>query len=266
MAPSLELTHYPDLESQVTAIENDGFAYFPNYLSKDEVAELRELMDRTEANPDYFDRAKSAENGDFYERHLNNAFNRDPIYLNFIDKPGIIELAEAILGQDCHIIGMTAWKTGPGRPDQNLHADYLPISLPADIMADPRVKVPIFIMTMHYYLDDLTEELGPTQFIPGSHASGRRPDGDLEWKGVGPHNIMCNAGDGLMFRSEVWHRGTANKSDKIRYLLQVHYAQRMVTQKFPPYLHKFGFDEVILGQATPRQKRLLGDHKKGAYD
>ena len=69
-----------------------------------------------------------------------------------------------------------------------------------------------------------------------------------------------------MFRSEVWHRGTANQSDQTRYLLQVHYANRMVTQKFPPYLNKFQFDDTILAQANPRQRRLLGDHAKGAYD
>ena len=134
------------------------------------------------------------------------------------------------------------------------------------MLADPRVKIPIFITTAHFYLDDLTEELGPTQFIPGSHASGRKPDGEMSWHGVGPHNILCNAGDGLVFRSEVWHRGTANTSRQVRYLLQVHYAQRMITQKYPPYLNKFQFDEQLLAQATPRQRRLLGDHRRSNYD
>jgi ectoine hydroxylase-related dioxygenase (phytanoyl-CoA dioxygenase family) len=140
------------------------------------------------------------------------------------------------------------------------------LTLPEDVMADRRVKIPIYISTAHYYLDDLYEELGPTQFIPGSHRAGRAPNGDLEYRGVGPKNILCKAGDVVIFRSEVWHRGTANRSNQVRYLLQVHYAQRMITQKFPPYLHRFQFDPAILAQATPRQRRLLGDHKKGNYD
>jgi len=70
----------------------------------------------------------------------------------------------------------------------------------------------------------------------------------------------------VVFRSEVWHRGTANTSDETRYLLQVHYAMRMITQKFPPYLNRFQFDDSILAQATPRQRRLLGEHGGGAYD
>ena len=79
-------------------------------------------------------------------------------------------------------------------------------------------------------------------------------------------SILCNAGDVVVFRSEVWHRGTANTSDKTRYLLQVHYAMRMITQKFPPYLNRFQFDDSILAQANPRQRRLLGEHRGGAYD
>lgn len=266
MAKALELIHYPDLSSQLEAIERDGFVYFPSYLSLDEVAELRDCMDQTEINQASFDHLNSPDSSRFYEKVINNAFNRDPLFMSFLDKPGIIELAEAIHGEDCHVIGMTAWITGPGRPDQQLHVDWLPLSLPADVLADPRVKVPIFITTAHFYLDDLTEELGPTQFIPGSHASGRKPDGDMSWQGVEPHNIMCKAGDALVFRSEVWHRGTANTSNQVRYLLQVHYAQRMITQKYPPYLNKFQFDGTLLAQATPRQRRLMGDHRKSNYD
>ena len=34
---------------------------------------------------------------------------------------------------------MTAWVTGPGRPGQQLHCDWLPVELPEDVLADPRV-------------------------------------------------------------------------------------------------------------------------------
>ena len=76
---------------------------------------------------------------------------------------------------------------------------------------------------------------------------------------------MCKAGDCVLFRSEVWHRGSANSSGETRYLLQVHYAQRMITQKFPPYL-RFQFNPDSLAIANPRQRRFLGDHKNSNYD
>jgi hypothetical protein len=39
----------------------------------------------------------------------------------------------------------------------------------------------------------------------------------------------------------------------------------MITQQYPPYLGRFQFEPEILARATPRQRRLLGDHKSGAY-
>ena len=175
-------------------------------------------------------------------------------------------MAEDVHGDDCHIIGMTAWMTGPGRPDQTLHTDWLPIRLPEDVAADPRVKLPIFISTVHFYLDDISEELGPTKFVPASHRYGRSPDENSQREEVEEQSILCKAGDVVIFRSEVWHRGSANTNNKVRYLLQVHYAQRMITQKFPPYLNKFEFNPTILAQATTRQRRLLGDHRQSTYD
>jgi hypothetical protein len=261
MSNALPLIAYPDLAGQVKAMEEDGYAYLPAVLNADEIAELRVAMDRLEAMPASYDRHTLPDNGGFLNKSINNVFNHDPLFLSYVDRPGVIEIAEAIHGNDCHIIGMTAWLTGPGRPDQGLHADWQPLTLPAEVMSNPHVKIPIYIATAHFYL-----ELGPTQFIPGSHRAGRAPNGDREYKGVGPKNILCKAGDVVIFRSEVWHRGTANRSQQVRYLLQVHYAQRMITQKFPPYLNRFQFDETILAQATPRQRRLLGDHKPSNYD
>ena len=267
MSQALPLVAHPDLENQVKAMEEDGYAYLPKVIDEAQLSELRDAMDRLTAIPASFDRHSLPENGSgFLNKHINNAFNRDAVFLHYLDKSPVIELAEAVHGADCHVIGMTAWVTGPGRPDQGLHSDWLPIPLPTDILEDPRVKVPIFITTAHYYLDDLYEDLGPTKFVPGSHLSGRRPDGEAEWKGAKEQSILCNAGDVVIFRSEVWHRGTANRSDQTRYLLQVHYANRMITQKFPPYLNRFQFDAAILEQATERQQRLMGNHRPGAYD
>lgn len=267
MSQALPLVAYSDLEGQVKAMEEDGYAYLPKVIEGEQLAELRAAMDRLTAISASFDRHGTPENGNgFLNKHINNAFNRDPVFLQYLDLSPVIELAEAVHGEDCHVIGMTAWVTGPGRPDQGLHADWLPIPLPADLLEDPRVKVPIFISTAHYYLDDLYEDLGPTKFIPGSHLSGRRPDGATEWKGATEKSILCNSGDVVIFRSEVWHRGTANRSDQTRYLLQVHYANRMITQKYPPYLNRFQFNAAILEQATERQQRLMGNHRPGAYD
>lgn len=267
MPEGLKLVARKTLEQRVEALELDGYVYFPGALTIDEVDELRDAMYRLEARPEEFDRHTDPDSHGFLNKSINNVFNRTPVFLSYLDRPKIIDVVEAALGADCHVIGMTAWMTGPGRPDQGVHVDWQPLELPEDVMDDPRVRVPVYITTAHYYLDDLYEELGPTQFIPGSHRAGRRPaNGESTWRGVEPHSILCSAGDAVLFRCEVWHRGTANTSDRVRYLLQVHYAQRMITQKFPPYLNRFQFDPAILSRATDRQRRLLGEHEPSNYD
>lgn len=267
MTAALPLTHHPDLDGQVAAIHNDGYAYFPQALSPDKVAQLRRAMDRLEADPEQFDRHTKPPDHDFLNKSINNVFNRDPLFLEILDHPTVIDLVEALHGDDCHCIGMTAWVTGPGRPDQTLHADWQPLTLPPEVMEDPRVQIPVYITTAHYYLDDIDPAIGPTHFVPGSHRAGRRPTaGETSFKGVEDQSILCRAGDCVLFRCEVWHRGTANRSDRVRYLLQVHYAQRMITQKYPPYLNRFQFDPAILQQANPRQRRLMGEHTPSNYD
>ena len=271
MAEALELVAYPDLESRIEAMERDGFAYFPKLLDDNEIRELRSHMEALTGNPESYDRDSNLGLGDkdgseFRQQHINVAFNRDPFFLRYLDKPPVIELWEAIHGDNCHIIANTSWITGPGRPDQQLHVDWQPLELPEEVMTDPRVKLPIFISTAHFYLNDLYEELGPTKFLPGSHKAGRAPNGETEWKGMTEKSILNKAGDVLVFRSEVWHRGSANRSDDTRYLLQVACASRWIAQRYPPYLGKFRFSEETLAQATPRQLRLMGGHNQGAFD
>ncbi|MNH23225.1 Phytanoyl-CoA dioxygenase (PhyH) [compost metagenome] len=120
---------------------------------------------------------------------------------------------------------------------------------------------------MQFYLDDIDAELCPTQVVPGSHRAGRKPaPGEQQWQGQSARSILCRAGDALMFRSELWHGGSDNRStDRTRSMLQVHYGRRMVAQKFSPYLH-WQFSPEVLAAATPRQRRLLGEHAEAEYD
>ena len=51
-----------------------------------------------------------------------------PALVALLDLPPLIELAEAVLGRDCHVIGQTAWRSHPGYPGMGLHLDYLPMT------------------------------------------------------------------------------------------------------------------------------------------
>ena len=208
-------------------MERDGYVYFPNVLKAEEIAELKAGMDALEPIKENFDHYSTPEKDivgkknkqKFLQKHIKCIFNHNALFLNYIDRSPIIELTEAVHGEECHIIGQSGWVTGQGRPDQELHVDWLPVPLPEEVICKLNIIVPIFITTAHFYLDDIDEEIGPTKFVPGSHRSGRTPNGDTTWNGVKEQSIHCRAGDVIQFRSEVWHRGSANKSRKTRYLM-----------------------------------------------
>ena len=198
--------------------------------------------------------------------HYKCVFNREQIWLNYIDRPGVVDLAEATMGAECHIIGQSAWRSHPGHNGWSPHTDQLWVTMSEDSWNDPQTKVPIYVCTAHYYLNDhLDEELCPTYVIPSSHKSGRTmAKGEVEWHGRKLEPVLCRAGDVLFFRSEIWHSGSENKTqDQIRYLLQVHYSHRFIAQKFSPW--PWQYNPGILAVATPRQLRLLGKHPESSY-
>lgn len=241
------------------ALHQDGFVLIPGVLGSTRIAELRQAIDRlTPVGLDY---------QGMLDDHYKCVFNRAPFWLPFLDLPAVIELAEAALGPDCHIVGQTAWRNRPGFIGGDLHADYLAMELPESLLATPGFELPMQVCTAHLYLDDIDADLCPTRVIPGSHRAGRKPrPGETHWHGRAAEPVLCNAGDVLFFRSDLWHAGSRNRTrDRSRYLLQVHYGRRMVAQKFSPYL-QFAFDPEVLAAATPRQRRLLGEHEPAEYD
>ena len=243
----------------LAALHHQGFALLPAVLDAEQISSARAAIDRLQ--PIHWDYQGLVDD------HYKCVFNRDPFWLAYLDLPGVIELAEAALGEDCHIIGQTAWRSHPGFVGAELHVDHLVMELPEALLADPAFTLPMQICTAMIYLDDIDRDLCPTRVIPGSHKAGRKPrPGEESWHGRTAEPVLCRAGDVLMLRSELWHAGSRNRTaDRSRYLLQVHYGRRMVAQKFSPYL-RFRFNPAVLAAATPRQRRLLGEHEPAEYD
>lgn len=249
----------PPLSALLHAMHVDGYVLLPKVLSPDQTAWARAASDRlTPVHWDYTG---------LVDDHFKCVFNREPGWLTYLDLSPVIELMDAALGPDCHIIGQTAWRSHPGFIGGDLHVDHLVMELPEALLADPAFALPMQVCTAHFYLSDITQELCPTLVIPGSHRAGRKPRPDeTSWQGRSLQPVLCQAGDVLVFRSELWHAGSRNRTpDQTRYLLQVHYGRRMVAQKFSPYLD-FRFNPDVLAACTPRQRRLLGDHAPSEYD
>lgn len=254
--------------TQVHQFHQDGYLVLPGVLSPEEVRTLREGVERAFAEP--------CEEAALY-RMPNmwrpKMFERGPAFEALIDHPGIIDLIEAILGPDCHLIAMSALRTEPGAGISTWHADEtVRFPIPPDVKLDPRIQMPCFNLNLNYYLCDVDEELGPTQFVPGSHRSGRQPlpedfdaEGNPVYEGRGPVSALGPAGTAVMWHDQTWHRGAPNRSrDRIRWVQQAPYARRFIAQRFYPFI-LYRMPEEILQRANPRRKRLLGLHDIGAY-
>jgi hypothetical protein len=268
----LTVTGQHDVDGIVRGLEDDGYAFMPNVLTREQCAQLRGVIDELDF-PEYDGKG----NGTGIDHH-KVVFNRDPYWLQFIDMPGIIDAVEKLQGGDCHIIGMSAWRSPPGAGGWGMHVDQLFVPMDEELLLTKRVKLPVFLETLHFYLNDMDIDLCPTWVVPKSHLSGRGPTdkertqqsgftgGDQRsWNGNDAVPVLCNQGNALLFRSEVWHTGSKNVTkDRTRYLLQVHYGRRGMAQRFPPYLD-FKYNPAVVAACNERQLRLIGKHKIGAY-
>jgi hypothetical protein len=254
----------PSASEAFEAMYEDGCVIFPNVLSKDEVAQLRAKFDAMGEPDEKYDMPKWC-----FNKHLGLDYQNDPSLLDLIDKPGVIDVVDSIhnvpFGGDgvnnrnrpAIVIGGTIWITGKGRK-MGVHLDVLPVSVPEYVHNDPNVRIPIFQSTVHYYLNDMRADLGPTTVIPGSHKAGRPPVDETSWNGVTPKAVMVNAGDAMLFRSDIWHGAALNSSEERRYMVQVFYGSDFMSRGFPAMKYDAYWSKEVIEKASPRQRRLLG--------
>jgi Phytanoyl-CoA dioxygenase (PhyH) len=118
-----------------------------------------------------------------------------------------------IMGDKCELFELAAFYTATGAPRQVLHADTLWTKTPA-------------LFTCTVALQDVTEDMGPTLFIPGSFTKEMHKKFDSEDVKVkdgvllkNPHKLSTlSIGDAAVYDSRVLHCGTPNKSEKSRIL------------------------------------------------
>ncbi len=240
---------------QLEQLHRDGYVVFRNVLTPEKTAAIKEGI-------------AEAFRGKGPEVMLQGPmFERGEIFEQLVDHPGIIEFIEEVLGSDCQLSSMNGMRTMKHNGVSKWHVDEaLFFPLPDDVELDPRIQMPVYLMNALYYLDDITEELGPTQVVTGSHRAGKHLQFSEEigdYKGHGPMSILANAGDCLVFNSQLWHRGAPNLSDAPRYVQQIIYRKKFIVPHMSHDVNSVYKPPVhIVERANARRQRLLGVNRQ----
>ncbi len=260
-------------------LERDGFAMVPGLVSQSDVADLRrEITELFETTRPEARMAGSTESD--YADFRYEALNSSPAAQRTVAHPGILEIIEPLLGEDCHVVSNTAWWNQPQREKAPFdignpwHVDAGPhVPRAEGIPWDDRIPYPIFMIGCHVLLQDCPIGSGPTGFVPRSHTSGLLPpepdeNGAIFYEGRGPVVPLGAAGDVVFFVSDVWHRRMPTDPDDTgRFFLQMQYGRRDIAQRLRTTSRINHLSEAAIGRATTeRERTVVGLHPAGFFD
>jgi hypothetical protein len=148
---------------------------------------------------------------------LADAYPANSAISDILDLPLVSGAIQSLVGTspyfDHHFLHITfppAFYDGKQQKSQHYHQDST---------IDVRKAFDILIM---YFPHDVTEAMGGTRFLPGSHlrivseaAIGRYQNI------VGQQRMVCPAGTLLFLHMGIWHGGGLNLSDQMRYMFKI---------------------------------------------
>lgn len=262
-----------------TELERNGFAIAPGVFSSAEVDELKFEMTQLfeSSRPDV--RLPGSTEADYADFRYE-ALNRSAAAQRAVAHPGVLEVIEPLLGEDCHVVSNTAWRNLPQREKAPFdvgnpwHIDAGPhVPRPEGIDWDERIPYPVFMIGCHILLQDCPIQSGPTGFVPRSHTSGRMPPapdetGAISYNGAGPVAPIGVEGDVVFFVSDVWHRRMPTEpTDTGRFFLQVQYGRRDIAQRLRTTENANHLSAEAIARATSeRERSVVGLHPAGFYD
>jgi ectoine hydroxylase-related dioxygenase (phytanoyl-CoA dioxygenase family) len=227
-------------------IDGPGFALLPNLIDASEAAEARSRALEIAASPSASELVRRNErNG---QQHVRGLLANGEIFERMVQHQPIIEIAEAMLGDDMTLGAYSARILYPGATEMGVHIDY-----PYWAMRGPFTLRPPLMVQVIWMLQDFTEQNGATLVAPRSQLRCARPNRDQFAREA--VKVTGAAGDAIVSHGLLWHDTSHNHTAEPRVAALINYGLKVIRPldseiaKVPP---------AVLERATPKLRQLLG--------
>lgn len=200
-----------------SSLKTDGVTLVENVLSDDQCGALLEgiewgFQSRQGPLPQHRQRT--------YEW-----FREHPIFIELLEHPLVIEVAEVCLGAQYHLICAEISRNEKENHYlagvKNVHQDVCFFPKDPELLEDIHARM--YGFTAQWVAHDIPAEMGPTEFIVGSHQGKRSYTSDEAPSAISFIDHFPQ-GSLVFYDHRTWHRGTDNHIDRPRDLVQNSYA------------------------------------------
>jgi hypothetical protein len=226
-------------------IDGPGFVLMPNLIEASEAAQARSRALEIAASPSA---SAFGLNERIGQQHIRGLLGHGEIFERLVQHFALVEIAEAMLGDDMTLGAYSARILYPGATEMGVHIDY-----PYWAMRGPFALRPPLMVQVIWMLQDFTEKNGATLVAPRSQLRCTRPNHeDFAREAI---KITGGAGDAIISHGLLWHDTSQNHTSEPRVALLINYGLKVI-RPLDSEIAKVA--PQVLERATPKLRQLLG--------
>ena len=239
----------PD-EEIVSLIQKEGYVLFEDVLTKQQLEALRTVYDiqiELQCAPPEQKRVE-----------IKRILEQGDDFADLMDLSTVFPIVRQLIGADVELAsgGELDHKFGPSPAHIGWHNDF-------QWMTNVPYPRQNFWIRCTYFIDDVSEEMGPFTLLPSSHLSDRACP--QSWKTIdgqpihveGQIGIVGKAGSCLINNTEIWHTNTPNRTTNPRRLIMILYKHAWMKSWQEGYELSTEFSSA---QTLPLRKQLCGQN------
>ena len=225
-------------------IDGPGFVLIPNLMTASEAAEARSRVLELAGSASASELGKHRAG----QQHVRGLLAHGEIFERIVQHPALIEITEAMLGDDMTLGAYSARILHPGATEMGVHIDY-----PYWAMRGPFTLRPPLMVQVIWMLQDFTEHNGATLVAPRSQLQCARPNREQFAREA--IKITGAAGDAIISHGLLWHDTSPNRGEEPRVAVLINYGQKVIR---PLDTEIAKVELTVMERATPKLRQLLG--------